>query len=168
GRHATGALASTEMYDDATGVWIRQGSMHQGRTGHRAVLLKNGKLLVVGGADSGGQPLASAEVFDPATGVWTRTGAMATARQEHSATLLNDGRVVVIGGTATASGSVALKSCEIYNPTTGAWSALTSMPKAWRQHSAVLQSDRVLVIGGRNEEGFNTMMELLHMQDFSW
>lgn len=168
GRNGSHALASAEMYDGGTGAWIVQGSMHQARTGHCAVLLNNGKILVVGGADSAGTPLASAELFDSATGVWTRTGTMATARKEHSATLLPDGRVVVIGGTAVASGSMALKSCEIYNPATGMWAALQDMPKAWRQHSVVLHSENILVIGGKNEEGFNTTEELLQTKDFVW
>lgn len=171
GRNAAGAMASTELYDDATGEWTTQGSMHEARVGHRSVLLKTGKVLVVGGVDRSGQPLASAEVFDPTTGVWKRTGAMATARHEHSATLLDDGRVVVVGGSAMASSSVALKSCEVYNPASGVWSALSSMPTAWRQHLAIFYKpydQYIVVVGGRNEGGFNTMMELINLTQSSW
>jgi hypothetical protein len=42
--------------------------MHAARNGHFAALLKNGKVLVVGGTNApGGNALASAELYDPST-----------------------------------------------------------------------------------------------------
>ena len=58
-------------------------------------------------------------------GVWTRTGNMHTQRVSHTATLLANGKVLAAGGR-NASGS-ELASAEIYDPTTGSWTATGSM-----------------------------------------
>ena len=43
------------------------GSMAVARDSGKAVLLRNGRVLVAGGRDSNSSPLASAELYDPAT-----------------------------------------------------------------------------------------------------
>jgi hypothetical protein len=57
---------------------------------------------------------------DPGTGKWTRTGSMRLARQSFTATLLQDGRVLVAGGTDPPV-------AEIYDPSTGKFSATASI-----------------------------------------
>ena len=48
---------------------------------------------------------------------------MTEARTWPSATLLSDGRVLVVGG----SGDGCLASAELYDPTTGSWTATGSL-----------------------------------------
>jgi hypothetical protein len=49
------------------GTWSETGSLGVARFGHTATLLHNGKVLVAGGANTGGS-LAGAELYDPAAG----------------------------------------------------------------------------------------------------
>jgi hypothetical protein len=69
-------LRSAELYDPRTGTWGPTSDMVQGRAGHTATLLPDGKVLVASGQHSGmgGEPcgpgldlLSSAELYDPGT-----------------------------------------------------------------------------------------------------
>jgi hypothetical protein len=101
------------------------------RTGHAAVRLLDGRVLIVGGTALGplgprdpvtGQwptgLLASAELWDPTTGRFSATGRMTTARENATATLLDDGRVLIAGGTTDEPGGTVtgLASAELYDP----------------------------------------------------
>jgi Galactose oxidase, central domain len=129
--------------------------MAVGRFLHTATLLQNATVLIVGGAlTSASDPIATAEVYDPATGIFTMTGAMVTAREQHTATLLVDGRVLIVGGTtSTGTGdSHPTTTVEVYDPSTGSFSATGSMTEARTFHTAtLLPSGKVLVAGGGDE-----------------
>lgn len=92
--------------------------MHVPRHWHTATLLRDGKVLVTGGA-AGDLYWSSSEIFDPATGRWTTTGPMAARRAGHSASALPDGTVFVVGGLTRYN--TAVSSTEIYDATTGTW-----------------------------------------------
>jgi len=80
---------------------------------------------------------------------------MTTARAEHTATLLPNGKVLVAGGI-DASGH-AVSSAELYDPTTGIWTATGNMTMARWQHTATLLPDgKVLVVGGIDTTASNT------------
>ena len=76
-------LTSAELYDPATGFWSRTGDIGIGRGGHKAILLLDGKVLIVGGYN--GTVLASSELYDPASGAWNATGNLNTPRWFHTA-----------------------------------------------------------------------------------
>jgi|GEM_PF-301044 len=161
------ALVSAERFDPATGAWTTVAPMTDARTGHQAVLLPDGRVLVIGGLlltggpDPAGAPLAYCELFDPQTGDWTAAGSLGTPRVGHQATLLADGTVLVTGGDAAGvdadgvfdPGSRA--TAERYDPGTDVWSPAASMPGPRTRHRAVLlRSGRVLVAGGTAGPGF--------------
>jgi hypothetical protein len=93
------------------------------RADHTATLLRNGKVLIAGGSGDGFQELSSAELYDPSTGTFASTGSMITPRYAHSATLLADGRVLIAGGRQDGTRGSSVFTAEIYDPSTGAFTA---------------------------------------------
>jgi hypothetical protein len=119
-------------------------------TGHAAVGLPDGRVLVVGGWQ-GHRPVGSAELWDPVTETFTPTGTLEPARNHASATLLQDGRVLVAGGFAGnyEYRSNAVARADLWDPATGSFTETGSLVVARAGHSATLLPDgRVMVTGG--------------------
>ena len=62
GQDSNGSSASTELYELVSDTWTATGSLNTARFLHTATLLRNGRVLVAGGADSDFNVLASAEL----------------------------------------------------------------------------------------------------------
>jgi DNA-binding CsgD family transcriptional regulator len=147
---AGSALASAELYDSGTRSWTATGNLTEARAEQTATLLPDGTVLVAGGSSSSGSLLAFAERYDPSTGTWTTAGNMVTPRTRHTATLLPDGTVLVAGGEGGIESSYAqFASAELYDPSSGTWTATGNMTGVRVGHTATLLPDgRVLVAGG--------------------
>jgi Galactose oxidase, central domain len=131
------------------GAWTLTGNMHDARSQHTATLLLDGRVLVAGGGTANGISLHSAELYDPNTGEWSPTGNLHGGRQHHTATLLSDGRVLVAGGFTYDFPQSVLKSAELYDPATSAWSQTGDMGVTRYGHTAtLLPNGKVLVVGG--------------------
>ena len=139
-----------KIYDPLTGICNSTGSPLYARTGHTATLLRNDKVLVVGGSQSP----STAEIYDPATGLWSMVGSLRSARTSHTATLLTNNKVLVAGGNSTGS-SYYGGSAELYDPLTNLWSTTGSMALGCYGHTANLVKGKVLVTGGSYYVGFN-------------
>jgi Galactose oxidase, central domain/Kelch motif len=135
--------------DDAA--WATVGVMAGGKFGGHgpgltATLLRDGTVLVVGGARGDG----SAERYDPSTGRWTSAGTPLHPRLNHTATLLPDGRVLLAGGYY---GGHDRATTEIYDPASNGWTAGAPMHTARERHQAIALLDgRVLVVGGIGDD----------------
>ena len=136
------------------------GSLIQGRAGHVATALADGKVLITGGSSST-STTPTAELFNPDTGTYSVLPSMGTRRYFHTATRLNDGRVLIVGGSYGALDSGANATAEIYDPTSKTFSPVAPMAKARLFHTATLMSDgKVLVVGGTGPGGVVAEVEL--------
>jgi hypothetical protein len=79
---------------------------------------------------------------------------MNNARYEHTVSILTDGKVLVTGGHADLP---IINSAELYDPSTGTWTATGNMNTARYRHKAsVLTDGKVLVTGALNGGALNS------------
>ena len=160
GSHTSMLMAQSPNTFTATG------DMSTPRSGHTATLLTNGKVLIAGGSGpysytlpplARTTPLASAELYDPSSGTFTATGSMATSRIGHTATLLSNGKVLIAGGAGDTSPDgyyLPVASAELYDPSSGTFTATGDMTARRLGHTATLLADgRVLIAGGPSIAG---------------
>lgn len=141
-------LASAELYDPVAGTFSPTGSLNTARSAP-ATLLNNGHVLVAGGSNLSTGVLASAEIYDPTAGTFSFTGSLITARSGHSATLLQTGKVLVAGGDNNGGNGSFLASAELYDPSTGTFTATGSLNNEREGQSATLLTNgQVLIVGG--------------------
>lgn len=137
--------SSAEIYDPASGKFTATRDMTLVRHKHEAVLLKDGRVLILGGSDQrDGQPAySSAEIYDPANGAFRSTGNMNARRYkiQGTAVLLNDGRILVAGGADRA---------ELFDPQRNTFSYATGPMDTSRMFATatLLKNGQVLIIGG--------------------
>lgn len=157
------ALDSAVLFDPATGAYQEVGPMTAKRADHRAQLLGDGRVLLVGGASDTvaeectvipnctvGVALDSAEIFDPSDESFTATGSLNGARYSAVAATLDDGRVLVAGGVDSFT-SVA--TAEIFDPAAAVFSLTAEMQyERLFAAGALLGSGKLLIAGGKKAD----------------
>ena len=142
------ATETAEIIDfsQPTPSWSYTTSMEYPRVHANAVLLPDGKVLVVGGCHRrlAEEPVAPAELFDPVSQTWTEMAELQALKAHHStALLLPDGRVWSAGGDQR----VPLQTyAQIYSPPylfKGARPIISRVPQtiAYRQSFSITTAD---------------------------
>jgi hypothetical protein len=169
------SLRTAEIYDPNADTWTVAAAMTDARSGHTATVLKGGKVLVCGGiapiSGTGETALAFCELYNPDTGAgaWTPTGSLTKPRSRHQVVPLTDTTVLAVGGSTPGTPGdgtfdpFSTLTAELYDLTTGAWTAMPSRPGGRGFHRAVpLGSGKVLVIGGTadlaNDVGYQSAL----------
>lgn len=145
-------VSSAEIFNPDSELFAAvPGGMSQDRFGQSAVLLIDGRVLIVGGKHwSVGSPdhvLNSAEIYDPVTGRFHATlGVMNFPRDRPTTSLLADGTVLIAGGQDGTAGPLAL---EKFDPKTEQFSELPESLQISRMaHSAAHLPDGDLLVAG--------------------
>jgi hypothetical protein len=146
-------LDSAELYDPVSQTFTpTQGTMTTPRTGHTATLLADGTVLVAGGNNS--TAAMSAEIYVPTTDSFHATGNMTKARGAHAATLLLTGKVLIAGGDPVNPVFLTPGTAELFDPSTGTFTATGNTNNFRSGPTATLLSDgTVLVAGGSESDG---------------
>jgi hypothetical protein len=142
-------LASSELYDPASGGWQPGGNMLRGRRSALVSLLPDGSVLFAGGgfldrALNTFIYIQDSERFDPATGIFSATPPLRQARLLSTLTPLPNGRLLVAGGFGPSD------RLEQYDPTTPRWSPGPPLPAGRLEATLTELGDgRLLLAGGR-------------------
>jgi Kelch motif/Galactose oxidase, central domain len=145
-------VAEAEVFNASAATFKQVGTMKQARVAHTATLLKDGRVLIVGGRF--GKVLASTELFDPKTGAFTESGPLHAARYKHTAGILPDGRVLIAGGSDERDWHGTVNTAEIYDPRTGTFSETTAMTASrfkLPDEAVQLKSGQLLIAGGSKQ-----------------
>jgi hypothetical protein len=164
-------LASVEIYDPLADRWLPAAAMNVPREFATATILRDGRVLVVGGIPRFSEPaVATAEIYDFANDRWTLTASMADGRGWHAAVLLPDGRVLVAGGRRGIQGQSELVSAEIYDPALDRGQPAGTLAVARDGLAAVVLPDgRVLAVGGHADIlGIYSTAEIYDPATNSW
>ncbi len=114
GMDGSGAfLASCERLDMTPGSFTSVGKMTASRYDGAAVLLRDGRVLILGGTvDTDDHATSTADLYSATAGL-SSAGSMHAARAGATATLLKDGSVLIAGGYDS---NKTLSSAELFKP----------------------------------------------------
>ena len=139
GSYAAPPMRSAELFDPSTGTFESTGDMVVARTQSYAMLLADGRAIVIGGG------VSKAEVYDPAT---RQFSAVADVPADGPAFLLRDGRVLIAGP----------RELHIFDPMSQLTMPAATLPEPrFFPSISVLLDGRVVLAGGyRGELQFHT------------
>jgi hypothetical protein len=147
GRNGTGGPGYGQIYDPVTGKFSRTGDYASDTSNFNTVaggvstLLPDGRVLIV-------WEEYSADLYDPATNSFTRTGNPIDRSYDEglpTATLLLNGKVLVAGG---ADDIEICDGTELYDPSTGIFSAAANMNMGHALDTATLLPDGTVLVAG--------------------
>ncbi len=142
--------AAVEAFDPSTGTWVARASMPTPRGGLAAALGADGRIYVIGGANSNadGSPILyeTVDVYDPAADTWSAAPSMSTSRYALTAIAAPDGRIYAIGGS---DGTAYLSSVEAFDVANQTWQSVSALPSVLVDPGSVVGPDGLIyVLGG--------------------
>lgn len=167
--------SAVELYDPISATWSSLGSLRHAVAQPEVAQLDDGRVLITGGTYWDGSPHAykNVDIYDPATGTLTAGPDMLTTRGINGIVKLDNGNILVIGGTSPESGTGsnhALAACELFNPTSGSWTAAANLNVArlWTEHSTLKINGAVYVFGGQGSDSVLASVEYRAADTQTW
>ncbi|MCA8944242.1 MAG: hypothetical protein KDB80_16875 [Planctomycetes bacterium] len=152
------ATNRADLYDPVSDTFnVNPLFMRSARSVHTATTLFDGRVLIVGGVDTGNDPSDTSEWYDPFQDSFINGPLMSTPRMGHTATSLPNGKVLVTGGMSDLNQLVTpldpvfstVDTTELFNPFTNLWEPGPTMSVPRAGHSAIeLPDGRILLVGG--------------------
>ncbi|KAK6291876.1 hypothetical protein J4Q44_G00376610 [Coregonus suidteri] len=147
-------LYSVEVYSPLSDTWSFAKPLDQALSGHAATLL-DGEIFISGGFDCRYQCLTSMFLYHPERGT-TYMAEMSQDRAQHCMEVLHGG-----GGLCVVGGVCNLRTfytdqlaCEVYDPVSDSWSALTPLAIPHVGAASVVLEGKLYVLGGYCQEDY--------------
>lgn len=144
-RLAITIYASAEIYNTLNGRFTATNDLTVKRHKHDALLLDDGRVLIVGGSDErdGRGAYTSAEIYNPKNKTFAKIGEMNLPRYKLQGTtiLLKNGKILIAGGANQA---------EVFNPSKNTFEVADGKFETIRLFATatLLQNGQVLIVGG--------------------
>jgi hypothetical protein len=150
--------SAADIYDPATRQWTGTAPLHRARRGHRALGLRDGRVLVLGGHLDGRQarddireaPGFAAEIWNPATGNWELSHSLAyDSGSWQEPALMANGRVALSAVDSGNQYSPIVAYQRVWNPADDSVGPLVTLNRPWQGGQGILLADgRILYAGG--------------------
>ena len=144
-------VEQAELYDPGKGSFTSTGTMRAPRDYGSAVMLRDGRIFIVGGYPSN----TMAELYDPKAGTFTLAESFggpnraSTVSDDCIATALQNGKVLITGCELNPTGEGINAIAQLYDPVADKFTRTGSMITARSSNTSTLLADgRVLVTGG--------------------
>ncbi|MEZ6015069.1 MAG: hypothetical protein R3F49_08150 [Planctomycetota bacterium] len=155
GRAGNVAIATVDIYDDASGVWRTPETLPAGPRNILAATAVGRYVLFAGGSISPTASTDIVEVYDTQTSTWLAPGALSQARFAVAAATIGD-IAMFAGGALGGPGNVLAASdvVDLYDSSLGApsdpaaWSTATPLSVACAHMAAATVGDQVVFAGG--------------------
>ena len=143
-----GVSNATECYDPRANVWTSLAAKPTAVTEAGGAIL-GGHIYVPGGRNAQGQPVATTEVYWVERNQWTAAGTLPRPLSAYALASF-EGKLYLFGGW---DGSQYRDEILRYDPEADRWQETGRLPFPWGHAGAIVVGNRILLIGGANEEG---------------
>jgi hypothetical protein len=132
--------------------------MHDSRRQHRCALMRDGRVLIVGGQQYAGRNPIQSEIFDPESETFTAAPMPPYGNLiEHTCVALHDGRVLV--GGIQINKFEPIKLC-FFDPSTSTWTEgpSTDVRRSWYKLLSFDEGKVIVMVGGRGSDSVTSQM----------